>query len=735
MTATAHRPSLHSTPVEAAPCPAPSTDVAFWLAAIASVALTAGVGGTAAGLLFAAAIVVHPGVLVVRALGPVDQLERLVAVVAISVVSWVIVAHIALTLQVWEPRTTVGTVLAACAAVRIVQVVRRAELSSNRLSARQSLEQAAEQVRRVVASIGGGHLAVTVGALALWGSSVARLDVSDIGFSGLAGRLPISWLLAFGVLVVAAAVAATAERPSPARLVLATGSLIMVVYGTVALSIGTVRYPWAYKHIGVMRLLDETGRLHPDVDIYNNFSGFFGLGALARGATGVDPTSYAAWAQVVGEGFVVLAVGLLVLRLTSSTRVAQLAVVLYVLTNWVGQNYFAAQTLGSFLAIVVLALTWSWFRVDAPSVAPDVVVARRAVVALLFLGLLMVHPLTPVIVIAPVALAYALKRVHDRALLYAFIGVSVLWFVRSLPYFVGQGFDLGFGGSPTANADGNAVVGVPPSMAEFVGLATRAFSVGVWLCAIVGAALAAWARRRIGLVAVVAMIPFGIPLVQSYGGEAIYRVYLYSLPLMCALIAWGIVTRTPIARRGRWPQPTILTSVLCLGLAAGMVMVHYGRERINQVEPSEVAMGDYIGDAIAGPAIVAQFGGGYPAQSTARYPEFQVDDTYTPHIVDMVGIERDAAAVDGARRRRRRPARAHAGHALRHRQPGHDRRDSHPRNVPGPQHRRRRGVPARQRPLPTRRADRRHLSRGGQLMSDRHRTHVRTRRTHVSHGH
>jgi hypothetical protein len=452
------------------------------------------------------------------------------------------------------------------------------------------------------------------------------------------GSLPLTWFVAFAVLVVAAAVAATAERPSTARLVLATGTLIAVLYGTIALSIGTVRYPWAYKHIGVMRLLDETGRLHPDVDIYNNFSGFFGLGALARGATGVDPTSYAAWAQVVGEGFVVLAVGLLVLRLTTSTRVAQLAVVLYVLTNWVGQNYFAAQTLASFLAIVVLALIWSWFRVDATPVEPTVVTVRRGTVALLWLGLLMVHPLTPAIVLGPLVMAYVLRRVRDRALLYALLAVSVLWFVRSLPYFAGQGFDLGFGGSPAANADGNAVVGVPPTAAEFVSIATRAFSVGVWLCAVVGAAFAAWARRRIGLVAAVAMIPFGIPLVQSYGGEAIYRVYLYSLPLVCALIAWGIVTRTPITRRQWWPQPTIFTSVLCLGLAAGMVVVHYGRERINQVEASEVAMGQYVSDTVTAPTLIAQFGGGYPAQSTARYPEFQVDDTYTPYVVEMVGV-------------------------------------------------------------------------------------------------
>ena len=638
VTVMARGPSSTSTPPASRPCPAPSLDPAVWLAVVACALVASGADGTVAGVLFAVALVVHPGVLVVQTLQPIDRLERVVTVMAISLVSWVIVAHVGLTLRIWEPRTVAAVVLAVSAAARAIQVLRRAQASDRQLNPVQTVAQAARATSQAGASIGWRPLAVTAAGLALWWWSVRRLDVSDIGFAGLVGRLPLTWFAAFAVLVVAAAMAVTAERPSIARSALATGSLIMVVYGTVAASIGTLRYPWSYKHVGVIRLLDETGRFHPDVDIYNNFSGFFGLGALVRGATGFDPTSYGAWAQVVGEAVVVLAVGLLVLRLTSSTRVAQVSVVLYVLTNWVGQNYFAAQTLASFLSLVVLALIWSWFRVDASPVDQRVTVARRCAVAVLFLGLLMVHPLTPVVVIGPVALAYAVRRVRDRPLLYALIGVSVLWFARSFPYFAAQGFDLGFGGSPAANADGNAVVGTPPALSEFVGLVTRLFSAGVWICALVGAGLAAWARRRIGLVAVLAMIPFGIPLVQSYGGEAIYRVYLYSLPLMCALIAWGLVSRTPIVRRRRWPQPMVLTSVLCVCLAGGLVVVHYGRERINQVEPSEVAMGQYISDTIAGPALVAQFGGGYPAQSTERYPEFQVDDTYTPYIAEMVGV-------------------------------------------------------------------------------------------------
>ena len=105
-----------------------------------------------------------------------------------------------------------------------------------------------------------------------------------------------------------------------------------------------------------------------------------------------------------------------------------------------------------------------------------------------------------------------------------------------------------------------------------VGQITQLFSVGVWLAAIVGALACIWAMRRTGFLVVAVSVPFGIPLVQSYGGEVIYRVYLYSLPLMVAFIAWGIVTRIPIERRARFPQPTILAATVCLAFTAGFLV-------------------------------------------------------------------------------------------------------------------------------------------------------------------
>ncbi len=53
-----------STPRTVMPCPAPSTDAAFWLAVAGSVLLALASSGTLAGLVLGLALVVHPGILV-----------------------------------------------------------------------------------------------------------------------------------------------------------------------------------------------------------------------------------------------------------------------------------------------------------------------------------------------------------------------------------------------------------------------------------------------------------------------------------------------------------------------------------------------------------------------------------------------------------------------------------------------------------------------------------------------
>ena len=141
------------------------------------------------------------------------------------------------------------------------------------------------------------------------------------------------------------------------------------------------------------------------------------------------------------------------------------------------------------------------------------------------------------------------------------------WLASCWRYFANNSFDLGFGGSVTDNAAGNAQTAIAPNLpsgVKAIGEMTRLFSVGVWLLAGVGTLLCLWTMRRVGVLVLAAMVPFGILVVQSYGGEAIYRVYLYSLPLMAALIAFALVNSSPLLpRRRRFLRMSCDLGVVC----------------------------------------------------------------------------------------------------------------------------------------------------------------------------
>lgn len=621
------------------------------LAGAAAIAL--GWRGPVVGALLAVVILALPGLLLVRLVAAVDRVEAFVVVVATSLATWSIIAHVMLSLAWWQPRAAAaGLVTAMTVAHAVVD---------NRARRRRRAELAPlgpiASLRTWWWQLGSVHLVLAAAALTLWASTLSWIDTADIGDWGLVARVPVLWLVALGVAVVLAARAATARNPEPLRVVTGIGLVAVILYATLPLIVSTIRYPWSYKHLGVVRLLDTTGRLHTDLDIYNTFSGFFGASALVRGATGLDPESYAAWWQLGVTAFILVAVWGLVRRLTTDVRVAHLATLLFLVTDWVGQNYFSSQSVATFYGITVMALVCSWFVVpvagrarwpwrvrplagpvrrlgpdatlEGPLVYRPVIVARRLAVVLVFAGLLTTHALTPAAVVLPIAAAVAIGWIRDWRLLLMGALVTVGWAVRCLPYFASQGYDLGFGGAVTNNIAGNRIGAVPPPTYALVGNLTRLFVIGVWLLAALGFVRATRAGARLGMALLIAVTPFIIVVVNAYGGEAIYRVYLYSLPGVVTILAAGVLARP---HRVRWP----VVAAFVLAVTAGFMVVHFGRERQNNVTTGEVAIERILGSLPDKQYLGTHFVSIGPLNQTAAYPMVDYGDEWSPSVVDML---------------------------------------------------------------------------------------------------
>ena len=147
---------------------------------------------------------------------------------------------------------------------------------------------------------------------------------------------------------------------------------------------GTLRYAWAWKHVGVVDYFMRHHALDPDLSflpVYQNWPGFFGLTSTLTEAVGLrSALSFAAWAPPVFELLNLAALWVLFGALTEDRRVRWTACWFFLIANWVGQNYFAPQAFVYFLYLAALGIVLTSLAKTTGPTAPraplDPVAAR-----------------------------------------------------------------------------------------------------------------------------------------------------------------------------------------------------------------------------------------------------------------------------------------------------------------------------------------------------------------------
>ena len=126
-----------------------------------------------------------------------------------------------------------------------------------------------------------------------------------------------------------------------------------------------------WRHAGVTDYVMTTGRVNPDIDAYFNWPGFFILAALVTRTAGLDSAlGLSGWAPVAFELLYLPALVVISRAFTADRRLAWVAVWLFYVTNWVGQDYLSPQAMGYllYLAMVAVILT-ALSRRAAPDLA------------------------------------------------------------------------------------------------------------------------------------------------------------------------------------------------------------------------------------------------------------------------------------------------------------------------------------------------------------------------------
>ena len=486
----------------------------------------------------------------------------------------------------------------------------------------------------------------------LWLVSLVRIDVDAIGSLGLLSAFPITMFVALGVLTLSMA-RATHRREASAVLAAHVVLFLVIVHGTPAVLYETLRYAWAWKHLG---LVDSLARHHvvdphvKNLNAYQSWPGFFAAAAAWLAGSGATSwTGAAQWAPLFFELLDALALYAVLDALDADRRVVWTGVWLFALGNWIGQDYFSPQAFAFFLYLVVILVVVRRLgrrppspralarlarvpriapedapddarddaRDDAPDDAP--VRVRRSAETLAAAGVVLLctaaiassHPLTPFVLVCATVLLALARALRLRTLPVAVIAIVALWsatgalgYMRaSLPSIL-RGLGT-LGGTVDQSLSKTAHANASQHLVSTIGRGEVAV---IAVVALAGLGRRIRNGRWDATAAVLAVAPVAILAGGAYGGEAVFRVYLFALPFL-VFFAAACCYPTRAHERARSAVLAVLVSAITL---TGFLFGYFGKEQWTHFTVGEVRAAEAVFDGAPPRSLVVDGSGDYP---------------------------------------------------------------------------------------------------------------------------
>ena len=447
-------------------------------------------------------------------------------------------------------------------------------------------------------------------ALCVWALALPGLRGVTAGQWGLLfSQSGVLLLLALVVAVTGFVVAIVAHREVMAAVAILVALIVDRV--TVPMITEVPIYTWTYKHIGIVDYILKNHGLPPTgVDVYNQWPGFFAGMAWFSSITNSDLVVTAHWFGIVTDALLIVIVAALALSFNATVRSALVAGMLALLVNWVGQDYYSPQATAIFLCASVLVLL---------SCSRSVPAAGYVSVPV-FAVLVPTHQLTPLWVVAVTIALAVLRQLRPPWLAAVYVAILAAYLIPRHHVILQNGGLASFNPFDNTKAVGQ---GRGSDGRVFSVIIEQGLSLSVWVGAAVCFVLI-WRRVRPPWeLALVAFSPLALILGLNYGGEAILRVFLYSLLGSCVLVA-PFITRALDYRPPHRLGVLILAWLAMVIAAAAGMQGYYGswtyititrhqleqsRELLAQNEPGITVT------VMAPPA-------GWPERSSADYVRF-----------------------------------------------------------------------------------------------------------------
>jgi hypothetical protein len=217
-------------------------------------------------------------------------------------------------------------------------------------------------------------------------------------------------------------------------------------------------------------------------------------------------------------------------------------------------------------------------------------IALLGIVVLLYAAIVPSHQLTPFITLASVGGLVVFRRCSPRGL-PLLMGVMLgLWVGYMTTAYLNNHIEhllsaIGQVSTTMSTNVAERLGGSPEHL--FVNYVRLAMTVAIWGLAFIGGIRRLRAGHWDLTYALLAVTPFLMLVLQSYGGEMILRVYLFALPFM---VLFAAALFFPTLQVQLTPRSVLLIGVVSLGLLAGFLFSRYGNERMDYVTPQEEAV-------------------------------------------------------------------------------------------------------------------------------------------------
>jgi len=577
---------------------------------------------------------VCPGMMFVRFLRLKEPVVEWTLAFALSFTIEAMIAGIQLYTGLWSVTGTLSILIGFCLVITTVQLIRRISTTNRTfypaIEAIKGLFVAKMNSKSTLLSfkwldgVDTLLLVLPLLALLLWFVSLRKVSLNDMNNLGLISALSPRIIAALGILVVSFTLSLQRDTLRVPLLTFQLTCIILIVYTTPHLIEEMPRFPPIYRSAGYTDYILQTGTVNPRLDFYFNLPGFYVLSAFFTKAFGYSTIiSYAGWGSLFDTLLYIGPMYVIFTSITTNKRLVWLSLLFFYLTNWVGQDYFSPQGLNFFLYLVILMVLLKWFRtypkqqiqlgknaslmrkVFAWFKAPD---ARSPLIApwqqrgllgclLLIFGLIVFsHPLTPFFTLLSVFLLTILRRCRPFLLPILMLGMTALWDFTVAGSYIFQHYNL-------LASLGHLLNNVPTSITSgklsgdplyhVISTMRLSMTVLLWLLAFLGGVK----RLRQGNkdITLVLLAIAGLPMIagQSYGGEMLERIYLFTEPFMCFFAASlffdnSLVVAHRLARSHTtfsWKTATIFVVNLCL--LGSFFFTRYGDERVDYVSYGE----------------------------------------------------------------------------------------------------------------------------------------------------